>query len=323
MRARTLSLFFAAALALLPSPEALAQSADPATRQAARKVAEEGLKLYNAGDFNGALEKFNLADSLVPTPTLGVQAARCLVKLGRLVEASERYLEVMRVKLDKTALFVHKKAQVDALKERDDLVSRIPTVEIRIEGPMGDNGKVTIDGTEVPPALFGQTRPVDPGKHTLVAKRPDTSVTRDVTVGERETALAVLKLPPLPLPERKFVKNPAGEAQRVAGWIALGVGAGGLIAGGINGVVALSMQSSLNEKCPMKQCGPDQYDDIDNFTRQTTASTAGFIIGAVGAVAGVTLLLTAPPALKPAPEKTERALRLWVGPLGAGVRGDF
>jgi hypothetical protein len=203
-------------------------------------------------------------------------------------------------------------------------VARIPTVEIRVEGPIGD-GKVTIDGTEVPPALFGQKRPVDPGKHTILAKRPDTAVTREVTVAERETSLAILKLPPLPPPPVTLVKNPNGQTQRIAGWIAVGVGAGGLIAGAVNGVAALSLQSKLSEKCPMNQCIREQHDDVDLFNLETTASTVGFIIGGVGAAAGVTLLLTAPPELIQVRGKKERASapRLWVSPFGAGVRGEF
>jgi hypothetical protein len=324
IRARIVSLSVAAAFALTAAPpSASAQPADAATKQAARKVAEEGLKLYAEGNYQGALEKFNLADSLIPAPTLGVQAARCLVKLGRLVEASERYLEATRIKLDKFAPLVHKKAQVEALTERDELMARIPTVEIRVEGPLAD-GKVTIDGTEVPGALLGQKRPVNPGKHTITAIRPDTSVTREVTVAERETALAILKLPPLPPPPMKSVKNDEGEAPRIIGRIALGVGAGGLLAGGVNGVIALVLQSDLNEKCPNKTCGPDQYDDVDRFNLHTTTSTIGFIIGVAGAGAGLALLLTAPPEYKLVPVKSvEVRASAYISPFGAGIRGEF
>lgn len=326
MRARIVSLSLAAVFAFaVAPPSASAQPVDAATKQAARKVAEEGLKFYNEGNFQAALEKFNLADSLIPAPTLGVQAARCLVKLGRLVEASERYLEAMRIKLDKFAPLVHKRAQVEALTERDELIARIPTVEIRVEGPLGDEGKVTIDGTEVPSALLGQKRPVNPGKHTITAIRPDTSVTREVTVAERETALAILKLPVLPPPPMKSVKNDEGEAQRIIGRIALGVGAGGLLAGGVNGVIALALQGDLNEKCPNKSCLPEQFDDVDRFHLHTTTSTVGFIIGAAGSIAGLTLLLTAPPEYKLVPLRTTVEVRAsaYINPLGAGIRGEF
>jgi hypothetical protein len=100
------------AMATLGAAPAFAQAIDPSTRAAARKLGEDAGKLFESGDYAGALEKYNLADQLVPAPTLGVRAARCLVKLGRIVEASERYLDVTRIKLEKSALGVQRKALV-------------------------------------------------------------------------------------------------------------------------------------------------------------------------------------------------------------------
>jgi hypothetical protein len=122
----------------------------------------------------------------------------------------------------------------------------------------------------------------------------------------------------------KSVKNEEGEAQRIIGRIAIGVGAGGLLAGGVNGVIALVLQGDLNEKCPNKSCLPDQYDDVDRFNLHTTASTIGFIIGVAGAGAGLTLLLTAPPEYKLVPMKSAQVrTTAWISPFGAGIRGEF
>src|SRR5690242_19879515 len=140
----------AAALAawILAAPAAAAppESADTAAaRSTARKLGQEAVKLFEDGQWAAALEKFNTADSLVPTPTLGLYAARCLVKLDRLVEASERYLDVTRMQLDRNAAAIMRKAQADAVAEREKLLTRIPTLEIRLEGPAGDGVKVTLD----------------------------------------------------------------------------------------------------------------------------------------------------------------------------------
>jgi hypothetical protein len=125
---------------VLAAPSARAQGANGQSaivRATARKLGGEAVKLYDAGDYAGALEKFNTADSLVPAPTLGLYAARCLVKLGRTVEASERYLEVTRMELDRAALPVMRKAQADAVTEREKLLPSIPTLEVRLTGPLG------------------------------------------------------------------------------------------------------------------------------------------------------------------------------------------
>lgn len=328
MRARIASFLFVGVTLMFTTyvDSAHAQQADPVTRQAARKLADEGQKLFDQGDFKGALEKFTLADSLVSAPPLNLMAARCLSKLGRLVEASERYLDVVRVKLDPIkAPGAHKKAQVDAVKEHQELVPKIPSIEIRVDGQLGDDGKVTVDGSDLPPALIGQKRPIDPGKHEIIAKRFDTSVKREINVAERETALVTLKLPPLPV---KLVPNPSGGTQRMLAWVGFGLGAGGLLAGGINGVVALSMQSSLIEKCPNKQCPPEAHGDVDTFHIETAASTVGFIVGAVGAAAGAALYFTAPPKFIPEPQKSGKdvaisAPRIWIGFMSAGLKGDF
>ena len=110
---RALGLVAAVALTL-GAATARGEGADLEVKSAARKLGNEAQKLFDAGDYEAALEKFNLADSLVSAPTLGLRAARCLVKLGRLVEASERYLEVTRMHLDRSAPMVMRKAQVEA-----------------------------------------------------------------------------------------------------------------------------------------------------------------------------------------------------------------
>src|SRR5690242_3471253 len=106
----------------LSGPAARADSVDAAARATARKLGTEAVKLFEAGDFAAALDKFNTADSLVPAPTLGLYAARCLVKLDRLVEASERYLAVTRMQLERGAPAVMRKAQADAVTEREKLM---------------------------------------------------------------------------------------------------------------------------------------------------------------------------------------------------------
>src|SRR5580700_919246 len=95
---------------------------DEPTRAAARAAAEDALARFDRGDYTGALDLFNRADALVHAPTLGLMAARCLEKLGRLVEASERYLAVTKVQLDPGAPASQAKAQVTAEQERAALL---------------------------------------------------------------------------------------------------------------------------------------------------------------------------------------------------------
>src|SRR5262249_5440698 len=84
---------------LLAAPQALGDESavDDQTRAKARTIGEEGLALYDQGRYIEALDRFQSASALVKAPTLDLMAARCLTKMGRLVEASERYLDVTRM----------------------------------------------------------------------------------------------------------------------------------------------------------------------------------------------------------------------------------
>ena len=73
-----------------------AEGADAELRTAARELAREAAELADAGRCDTAIDKFRRAYALVPAPTIAVHEARCLVQLGRLLEASDRYELVLR-----------------------------------------------------------------------------------------------------------------------------------------------------------------------------------------------------------------------------------
>jgi hypothetical protein len=331
----------APALALLASlalaaPIARADNVDATSRSTARRLGQEALKLYDAGDYAGALEKLNTADSLVPAPTLGLYAARCLVKLGRLVEASERYLEVTRMQLDRNALPVMRKAQADAVAEREKLLPTIPTLEVRLDGPQGDGTAVTVDDKPLLPALLGEKRPVDPGKHKATAKRADAAVSDEILVRAGDAARLVLKLPPLP--PKPTERTPP---LRVAGWVGVGVGIAGALLGAVSGAISIAEEQSLLTLCTngAKHCGTYGAGDSDpvkgkiaTYNTVTKLTTAGILVGIAGLGFGIPVLAATPKrewinadgTIAPPPKD---GARLRVEPFvtlgGAGVRGIF
>lgn len=312
-----LPLFFAALMSLDAHAQ---QQPDSNTKATARKLANEGIKLFDQGRYAEALEKFSVADSLVPAPTLGLRAARCLVKLGRYVEASERYVEVTRMQLDRGANPALRKAQADALVERDQLLSRIPTLEVVLEGPVGDGVAITVDDHPMAGGLVGQKQPIDPGTHKIAAKRGETVVTTEVTLAEGSSQQAVLKLPPLP--PKPLPPPPAdpGKTQRFVGWTVVGVGAAGVVIGALNGVLALSTQSSLLQKCPDRKCPPSAYGQESLYDAMRAISSVGFIVGALGLASGIPLVIT---AKRPDAEPPKASLTAIIFAGGAGVRGEF
>jgi hypothetical protein len=308
---------------------ARADTVDPEARSTARKLGQEGLQLFDAGNFKGALEKLSTANQLVPTPTLGLYAARCLVRLGRLVEASERYLDVSRMQLERGAPPVMRKAIADAVEEREKLLRRIPTLEVTIDGPEGEGITIVVDGRPFLPGLLGEKRPVDPGRHAGMVKRRDAVITQAVDVSEGAAAQLVLRLPPLPPPP-----PPPPETQsplRLAGWIGVGVGGAGVIIGAISGGISVSDAQTLSssKNCSNFMCSGAEAGTISTYHTVTKLTTAGLVVGGVGLAFGIPVLLLTPK--REAKAEPAVAQGFWrdfslepaFGPSEMGVRGGF
>jgi hypothetical protein len=308
------ALAFAAALA--PAP---AMGQDVATRSAARKLGEEGSALFDKGQYAEALQKYNLADQLVPAPTFGLRAARCLVKLGKLVEASERYLAVTRMEIDAKAPAAFRKAQADALTEREQLASRIPSLTVDVSGPRGKGIEVFIDREQIPLALLGQRRPTNPGQHDLEVRRGKTRVARQVKLEEGQQTKEVLELPALPPPPTE--PNPVWKA---VGWVGIGVGVGGTVAFGVNGLLALRKERELLAVCPSRKCGPSNWEGADVYDTLRAATTVGLVAGVVGFAVGIPLVVSTPRRLAQEPAKdTAFQWAPYIGPGSVGVAGVF
>ncbi|WP_052376683.1 hypothetical protein [Chondromyces apiculatus] len=319
------ALFSCAALTL-SAGDAAAQAPDFSTRMTARKLADEALKLFDQKDYAAALDKFDIANQLTPAPTLAVRSARCLVQLGRLVEASERYLDVVRMKVPANAPFQHKKAQVEALDEREQLLPKIPSLLLNLDGPLGKGVEVSLDGKPFPAALLGQKQPLDPGKHEIAAVRKDYTLRRSIDLREGQQETLTLKFPPLPVVARSLEPPPPERSTyRTLGWVGVGAGGGLLLLGAANGVAALIQRGALLDDCPEQRCLPEQHGAADLYDVTRVITSAGLIGGAVLGAAGVTLLVLdldhpASPA-PPAPDAARDAARH--PPLRLGVSVDW
>ena len=334
MTMRRIALWFCAT-ALLAGTAHAQGTVDDATRSSARQLGEEAGALFTAGDFAGALDRYDRADALVHVPTLGVRAARCLVKLGRLVEAAERYLTVTRTELPAGAPAVHRDAVREAEEERGALLTRIPAVVIAPSGPVAAGTTVTLDGAVVPPALFGVKRHVNPGAHTVAATRDGRSLSFPFTAREGQVVPLALDLGALEVgpavpgspPQTADRPAPTSSTQRTLGFVGLGLGGAGLAIGGIVGaVVGIKKADLVNSgNCTADlQCagkpGSSAWSQAEAYNRLRAASTAGLVAGGVLAATGLVLVLTAP---KGQPAARDRAVALGLGPAGAELRGRF
>jgi uncharacterized membrane protein len=105
------------------------------------------------------------------------------------------------------------------------------------------------------------------------------------------------------------------------GWVLVGIGAAGIVTASVTGILAFSERSSLVDSCTNYVCPPEQQSSLDRFRTMRTVSTIGWVVGAVSAGAGVTLLLTSPKPTNSKPAHT--ALYTWLGANGLGVGGSY
>jgi hypothetical protein len=319
-------------LGLAHAGVAHAQELDDQTRSAARELATEGSSLYQQSDFEGAYDRFNRAYQLVQKPNVGIWAARSLVRAGRWVEASERYLELERLTLPPGSPPDQLQAVQDAAKERRELLGKLPSLKIIVEGEDPSAVFVSINGQLVKPALIGVRQPVNPGKLLVKGVRGEQVVEQTVELAESQSrdvklSFAAVARPvasPPPNASTASVPPPAatrddGSTQRLLGFIGLGVGGAALVTGAVFGGLAAGDKSDLDAACPNRQCGPAQHDQNDSYGSKKTISSIGLIGGAVLAGAGAVLLFTAPSRT----QQGRLELRGYVTASGAGLLGAF
>jgi hypothetical protein len=196
---------------------AAGQTVDHAARSAARDLARKGMALMAEGKPAEALDAFNRADEVMHLPSLGLEAARCLVKLDRWVEASERFRAVARLEYEQAGLTesqrkVQERAKQDGEREGSELAPKIPSLTVVLTG--GAAGvTLYLDDRQLPAALAGVEIPVDPKEHVARIERGEWKDSQTVAVkpGEKARMEFVVPAPPAPVP---IVVIPPAEAAR-------------------------------------------------------------------------------------------------------------
>jgi len=319
----------ASAIALAAGPAA-AQS--PEDRESARRLFEEGKARRDRGDAAGALESFRAADALMDVPTTKLAVARAYAALGKLVEARDAAMAIAQIPAAPIEPTPFIDARTAAAQLATQLAARIPSIAITFHGD--PPASLAVDGEGVPRDAWSTPRRVNAGKHTVVARRGGREVSAQVTVAEGESASLSLDTSALPAEREPASSAPsegsagpsatalpaATSTTRPLGpvfWIGAGVGAAGLVAGGIAGGLSLSNKSSADAYCRDGRCPPAAYPSLDAAGTWATVSTIGFVAAGVGAAVAVVGLV-----LRPA-SATPTSAALWIRPGGAALVGSF
>lgn len=323
---------------------AFAQSDDD--KGTARALGHEGQDALDRKDyvvaadrFGRAVAIFDEAKALVP-PTLLLNLARANVGLGHFVSAQEDYNRVVRQGTTPGAPAVFVQAVEEAKKEIDAVAPHLAAVTISVTGC--SEPRVTIDGKPMSAAAIGVKKPVDPGTHVVKATAQGCKEGQaSFTVAEAGSAVAAITLEhdPLAAPPVGVVAAPAaapgaapgapatdqpasGFPSKTLAITGFAVGAVGLAFGAVTGVVALGKKSTLKDECknPDGTCLPSAQADLDSYHTMGALSTVGFIVGGIGAAAGLVFLISAP---KSSASSTSAWIAPAIGPTSIGAIGRF
>jgi tetratricopeptide (TPR) repeat protein len=304
---------------------------DPANVAAARALAQQGVRMAESGDCQGAIEKLERAEALFHAPIVAEQLASCYVSEGRLVEAIELYRAVLREPLPAQPSAAQRRAYERAERELAAQRPRLATLVVHVDGAYADDLTVLIDGKELPRALIGAERLSDPGEHHLVASASGHgAVTADVSLAPGERRELSLNLEPLPTAAGDAVAalpspvaltpsapvrdepRPHGQALRASAYALWGAGALALGVGAGFGIDAMTKKGDLDDACDGASCPASERARIDSARRSGNVATAGVVVGAALAVTGTVLFVLG----RRAPLQTARALPVSVSSDG-------
>jgi hypothetical protein len=127
----------------------------------ARTLFEEGVAHADAGDWEKAADRFERAYAIKPTPGIAFNWASALMRVGRLVEASELLRSVARDEANEPALREESQSMLS------DLTPRLSQLRLDVRRATAHT-EIELDGEPWPRPAWGLSSPVNPGEHVAV-----------------------------------------------------------------------------------------------------------------------------------------------------------
>ncbi len=319
---RSSTFAFFVAVTITATVPALAQ-----TRAAAEALFQSGREAAEKKDWITACDRFEESNRIEPAPGTILNIARCREELGQVATSWQRYKEAAE-KLpsgDPRARLARSRAA--------RLEPRLPHLTLNLAGaPPGTS--VKRNGETVGLGALGIALPVDPGSHEIVVTSPGreaNALTLEIAEGEKQELSLELgaQLPPV-VPEEERASADAGLAEEAAApsstsrtwaYVAGGVGVVGLGFGAVMGLKALDAKRTVDDDCRQN----DECDSVagveaaENGARWGNLSTAGFLVGAVGAGVCAYLLLSEDAD----GGRTEASVVPTIGGAWLGIRGTL
>jgi hypothetical protein len=252
--------------------------------------------------------------------------------LDRPVEAFELYQKVAIEKLAEGAPDAFFSAQEAARLELKEVEGTIAYVLIQVSGEGAEEAGVFIDDHEISRALLGVKAPVNPGAHQISARvKGEVVATAGVALAAGGEDTVQLVVGAGPAEGEKVEPRGTPEAQsksRAPAYVSLGLGAAGIVFGGVFTGVHFSKQgkaaSTFDDANCEVGCSDQERAAVEKLDKQAASSGTmaliGYGVGAAGLATGIMLLLLD----SPGDAETARAhIRPYWGVNQAGLTGSF
>jgi hypothetical protein len=310
-----------------------AQGPSAQDRDRARDSMLRGDELFGKGDFDGALKMYRAADAIMAVPSTGLAVARALRLTGRLMEAREAAERVRSSKPSAKEPTAFAKARQDAGTMIEELDRRIPTLALDLSQAPAEGGlRILLDGVLVGRAEAEAPRRLPAGSHTIAAYLEGyQDLSEQLVLHEGDKKTLVIRLTKKPLAEAPSTPGPAeansqSPVATTSTWayVGLGVGAAGLVAGGVTGLISWSKASSVKDQCDGSVCPLEVKGDADSARTLGWVSNISFGVGVAGLAVGTVLLLSGGKPQEPKPTGNGAVrLRPVVGLGAVGLQGQF
>lgn len=327
-------LFVSQAALAEPSLDVPVNSASPDSRAAAEALFEEGVRLYEAGDYAAACQKLEASETLDAAVGTLLHLADCYERLGRTASAWARFREARSL-----AQTQGMPARERIAAERADaLEPKLTRLTLHVRNPPPQL-QLSLSGAAVPRASWGSAIPVDPGWLLLEVAAPGYVTARQhLNVPARPGAIISFELPPLvpevaarparvervpmtrlPADERPAQRDNQGAAARGVGITLTALGTAGLATSGVLAVLAGRRNHDSLEHCPEdpRRCTPRGVELRDQAGRFADYATVSAALGGALAATGLIIYVVAPDgktrervSLLAAPSIANRAMTL-------------
>lgn len=305
LRTRWLASVLCASLSVALPCRAESSAAPTASR--ASELFQQARDEMKSSNYVQACAKLTESAALVRAPGTLLNLGVCNEKLGKYATA----LEALHAA--QAALPAEDSRQEFVRGEIARIEGEAPKLTIAPTGGSASD-KFFLDDVELPQPSLGQALPADVGRHVVRVVAPDhddatfevvlqagETKTIDVrpgkirggSVSKQDAAQTKSRPRGGSIPPERAPETTSGSDNRTAAYVSFGVGGAGFVVSAITGIMVLNKKSTMESHCDKSfACDQTGLDAASSGKTLSTVSTVGFVVGLVGAGAGLYFLLS-------------------------------